>query len=313
MHDTGRASVEWKLDGARVQAHRRGTEVRLFTRNLNDITDRLPGVVDTVRSIPGSDLVLDGEVMGLLDDGDLGTTSPQRFQDTMGDFGADGAAGRGHGLRAFFFDALHLDGATLHDEPLLVRRRALIDVVPEAARLPSILTSEEAEADAFMERAVAAGHEGVMVKGVEEPYAAGRRGKSWRKVKPVYTLDLVVIAIEWGHGRRTGKLSNLHLGARGADGAFVMVGKTFKGMTDEMLDWQTERFSALEIGRGSGRESHVVFVEPVQVVEIAVDGVQSSTRYPGGVALRFARVKRYRHYKSVADADPIETVQALLR
>jgi DNA ligase-1 len=280
----GWASVEWKLDGARVQAHRRGSDIKLFTRNLNDITDRLPGIVETVRAIPGGDLVLDGEAMG---------------------------------QRAFFFDALHLDGQSIHDEPLLARRDLLHEFVSAEARLPSIITADVVEAERFMSEAVRLGHEGVMVKGVEEPYEAGRRGKSWRKVKPVYTLDLVVIAIEWGHGRRTGQLSNLHLAARIGDGAgagaFVMVGKTFKGLTDEILAWQTERFLGLEIGRGVGRDGHVVYVKPVQVVEIAVDGVQVSTRYPGGVALRFARVKGYRHDKLAADADPIAAVQALLR
>ncbi len=322
--DIGLASVEWKLDGARVQAHRRGTEVSLFTRNLNDITERLPGVVEVVQQLPGSDLVLDGEVLGLLvanddgDDGDLSTAdlagaAPRRFQDTMGDFGADGAAGRGDGLRAFFFDVMHIDGTSVHDEPLHVRRDLLSEFVPASSQLPSIITADAAEADDFMHTAVRLGHEGVMVKGVEERYEAGRRGKSWRKVKPVYTFDLVVLAVEWGHGRRVGKLSNLHLGALGDDGAFVMVGKTFKGMTDEMLAWQTERFSALEIGRDDGRGRQVVHVQPVQVVEIAVDGVQASTRYPGGVALRFARVKQYRHDKAATEADTIEAVQGLLR
>jgi len=309
VSDVGLASVEWKLDGARVQAHRRGSDVLLFTRNLNDVTDRLPGVVNVVRSLPGGDLVLDGEVLGVADD----AVSPRRFQDTMGDFGADGAAGRGAGLHAFFFDAMHLDGTSIVDEPLSVRRNLLEAFVPEAARLPSILTADPVQADTFMQRAVDVGHEGVMVKGVDGRYEAGRRGKSWRKVKPVYTLDLVVLAVEWGHGRRTGSLSNLHLGARGDDGGFVMVGKTFKGLTDEMLAWQTERFLTLEIGRGSGRDQHVVHVEPVQVVEVAIDGVQVSTRYPGGVALRFARVKRYRDDKAASEADPIEAVQAFLR
>ena len=316
--EVGLASVEWKLDGARVQAHRRGSDVLLFTRNLNDITERLPGVVEVVRSLPGGDLVLDGEVLGLADGatslrGESEGVVPRRFQDTMGDFGADSAAGRGGGLRAFFFDAMHLDGTSIHDEPLSVRRGLLESFVPESSRLPSIITAESAAADVFMERAVALGHEGVMVKGVSERYEAGRRGKSWRKVKPVHTLDLVVLAVEWGHGRRTGKLSNLHLGARGDDGSFVMVGKTFKGLTDDMLAWQTERFLALAVGRSEGRERHVVHVEPVQVVEIAVDGVQASTRYPGGVALRFARVKRYRHDKVAAGADTIESVHRLLR
>ena len=316
MAEAGLAQVDWKLDGIRVQAHRRGDEVALFTRNLNDVTSRLPGVVEAVRSLPGGDLVLDGEAMGLTDDG-----VPRRFQDTMGDFGAerpDGTplgAGRGDGLAAFFFDVLHVDGRPVHDETLAVRRELLAATVPEDARLPSIVTADVAEASAFLDRAIAAGHEGVMVKDLDQPYEAGRRGKGWRKVKPVHTLDLVVLAVERGSGRRAGWLSNIHLGARAADGTaneFVMVGKTFKGMTDEMLRWQTERFEGLRIGEGTGRQRHVVYVEPVQVVEIAVDGVQVSTTYPGGVALRFARVKAYRHDKSAADADTIETVRSLL-
>jgi DNA ligase-1 len=310
---TGLASVEWKLDGARIQAHRAAGEVRLFTRNLNEVTDRLPLIVQTVAGLPGDDdIVLDGEALGVLDDG-----SPRRFQDTMGDFGAfsidgDPNGGRGSGLRAFFFDILHVAGAPVHDEPLEVRRRLLHDVVPAQHRLPSIVTADPAEAEAFLDRAIEAGHEGVMVKGLDRPYEAGRRGSSWRKVKPVHTFDLVVLAVEWGHGRRSGWLSNLHLGARSSEGdaasAFVMVGKTFKGMTDELLRWQTERFQQLE----TGRDGHVVHVRPEQVVEIAVDGVQVSTRYPGGVALRFARVKRYRGDKSAADADTIDAVRALL-
>jgi DNA ligase 1 len=307
---TGLASVEWKLDGARIQAHRRGDEVRLFTRNLNEVTDRLGGVVEVVRSMPGDDLVLDGEVLGIADDG-----SPRRFQDTMGDFGADGSTvdlPRGSGLQAFFFDVLHA-GEPLVDEPLATRRQVLAEVVPETSRLPSIVTADAAEAQAFLDRAIGAGHEGVMVKDLESRYDAGRRGAAWRKVKPVHTFDLVVLAVEWGHGRRQGWLSNLHLGARGDDNEFVMVGKTFKGLTDELLRWQTERFLGLEIGRGTGRDGHVVFVRPEQVVEVAVDGVQVSTRYPGGVALRFARVRRYRDDKAAAAADTIEQVRALLR
>ncbi|MAT04915.1 MAG: ATP-dependent DNA ligase [Acidimicrobiaceae bacterium] len=304
---TGLASVEWKLDGARIQAHRAAGEVRLYTRNLNDVTDRLGGVVETVRSFPGGDLVLDGEVLGLDADG-----APRRFQDTMGDFGADGAptgsVGRGSGLRAFFFDVLHADGS-LVDEPLSVRRDVLASTVPELSRLPSIVTADAVEAAAFLDRAIEAGHEGVMVKNLDSLYDAGRRGGSWRKVKPVYPFDLVVLAVEWGHGRRQGWLSNLHLGARGDDNGFVMVGKTFKGLTDELLRWQTERFLDLEIGR----EDHIVHVRPEQVVEIAVDGVQVSTRYPGGVALRFARVRQYRHDKPAAQADTIDQVRSLLR
>jgi DNA ligase-1 len=300
---TGQASVEWKLDGARVQAHRAGDEVRLFTRNLNDVTARLGGVVDLVRSLPGGDLVLDGEVLGVDDTG-----GPRRFQDSMSDFGAD-SPGRGAGLQAYFFDVLHVGGDSVVDEPLAVRRDLVAAAVPEVARLPSIVTADPDEAQRFLERAVAAGHEGVMVKELTATYEAGRRGGAWRKVKPVHTLDLVVIAVEWGHGRRTGMLSNLHLGARGPDGTFVMVGKTFKGLTDELLRWQTARFRELRIAD----DGHVVHVRPEQVVEIALDGVQASTRYPGGVALRFARVRRYRDDKAATDADTIETVQALLR
>jgi ATP-dependent DNA ligase I len=301
--DTGEASVDWKLDGARIQAHRRGDDVRLFTRNLNDVTERLGGVVDLVRSLPGGDLVLDGEVLGVLDDG-----TPRRFQDTMGDFGAD-APGRGSGLAPFFFDILHVGGDAVVAEPLSVRRELLAAAVPSVARLPSIVTADPDEAQRFLDAAVASGHEGVMVKDLAATYDAGRRGGAWRKVKPVHTLDLVVLAVEWGHGRRTGWLSNLHLGARASDGGFVMVGKTFKGLTDELLRWQTERFQQLAITT----EGHVVHVRPEQVVEIAVDGVQASTRYPGRVALRFARVRRYRDDKPAREADTIEHVQSLLR
>ena len=199
------------------------------------------------------------------------------------------------------------------DQPLSVRREILAATVPEASRLPSIVTADAVEAERFLDRAVTAGHEGVMVKDLTAPYDAGRRGGAWRKVKPVHTLDLVVVAVEWGHGRRQGWLSNLHLAARGADNEWVMVGKTFKGLTDELLTWQTERFLVLRVGEGTGREHHVVHVRPEQVVEVAIDGVQVSTRYPGGVALRFARVRRYRHDKTAAEADSIEQVQSLLK
>ena len=305
---TGPASVELKLDGARIQAHRASGEVRLFTRNLNDVTERLGGVVEVVQSLPGGDLVLDGEVLGIDESG-----SPRRFQDTIGDFGAEGrpTGGRGSGLQAFFFDVLH-SGVSVVDEPLSVRREMLATVVPASSRLPSIMTADPVEAERFLDRAIGAGHEGVMVKDLEATYDAGRRGGAWRKVKPVYTFDLVVLAVEWGHGRRQGWLSNLHLGARAGHGDFVMVGKTFKGLTDELLRWQTERFQQLKIGEGTGRDRHVVHVRPEQVVEIAVDGVQASTRYPGGVALRFARVRRYRHDKPATRADTIEQLQALL-
>lgn len=308
LEQTGEASVEWKLDGARVQAHRGDGFVRLFTRNLNDITDRLPGVVDLVASLPGGDLVLDGEVAGVSDDG-----GPRRFQDTMGDFGAQAASGRGGGLEPYFFDVMHAGGDSLIDAALSVRRNVLETIVPTRFRLPSIITADASEAAAFLDDAVSRGQEGVMVKALASPYAAGRRGGAWRKVKPVHTFDLVVLAAEWGHGRRHGWLSNLHLGARGDAtagdaGGFVMVGKTFKGLTDELLRWQTDALQLIAIAT----DDYVVHVRPELVVEIAIDGVQRSTRYPGGVALRFARVRRYRPDKSVADADHISGLQAML-
>jgi DNA ligase-1 len=238
--------------------------------------------------------------MGMMDDG-----SPKAFQDSMR---------VATSLDAFFFDVLLADGVSVHDEPLSVRRQVLAATVPESSRLPSIVTAEVTVAEEFLDAAIEAGHEGVMVKDLTQPYEAGRRAKGWRKVKPVYTLDLVVLAVEWGYGRRTGSLSNIHLGARDPDGSgFVMVGKTFKGMTDEMLRWQTKRFTELKIGEGPIGGRHVVHLAPEQVVEIAVDGVQASTTYPGGVALRFARVKRYRHDKSAAEADTIDAVRSLLR
>jgi DNA ligase-1 len=302
---TGPASVEWKLDGARIQAHRHDGRVALYTRNLNEVTDRLGSIAELVAGLPGGDLVLDGEALGVDDEG-----TPRRFQDSMGDFGADAPTGRGVGLSAYFFDVLHAGGTALVDEPLSVRKEVLATVVPARSRLPSIVTADAGEAAAFLDGAIAAGHEGVMIKALESGYDAGRRGGAWRKVKPVHTLDLVVLAVEWGHGRRSGWLSNLHLGARGDDGGFVMVGKTFKGLTDELLRWQTEALQALAVGTEDG---HIVHVRPELVVEIALDGVQVSTRYPGGVALRFARVRRYRPDKSAADADHISTVQAMVR
>jgi DNA ligase-1 len=293
LAEVGEASVEWKLDGIRVQAHKHGDEVRLFSRGLNDITDGLPGVVQLLRELPTRSIVLDGEALGVDDNG-----QPRIFQDTMSGLGS---------TNAFFFDVLHVDDSSLIDDPLRSRRTVLESLVPDTARLPSILTANPAEAEAFAANAVAAGHEGVMVKSIESIYEAGRRGTGWRKVKPVHTLDLVVLAAEWGHGRRTGWLSNLHLGARGSDG-FVMVGKTFKGMTDELLRWQTEELQR----RAVASDAHTVHVRPELVVEIAVDGVQRSTRYPGGVALRFARVRRYRLDKTVQQADAIERVQGML-
>ncbi|MGE3620361.1 MAG: ATP-dependent DNA ligase [Acidimicrobiia bacterium] len=299
---TGPASVEWKLDGARVQVHRSGRDVAVFTRNLNEVTDRLPGIVSLARALPGSAAVLDGEVVGLDDE-----ARPHAFQDTMSAFGRQDAAGAGEKLAVAFFDVLHLDGTDVLDEPLSARRALLEGLVGPRA-VPATVTADAAEAQAFLDGALAGGHEGVMVKALDAPYEAGRRGGSWRKVKPVRTLDLVVLAAEWGHGRRRGWLSNLHLGARDPAGGFVMVGKTFKGLTDEVLARQTAAFLDREVGR----DGIVVHVRPELVVEVALDGVQASTRYHGGVALRFARVRAYRPDKTPAEADTIDDVRALL-
>ena len=307
IEDVGEASVEWKLDGARVQVHRAGAEVRIFTRNLNDVTVRLPEVVEVVSGFSATTFVLDGEVLGFMGPEAAGD-APQAFQDTMSRFGRDNAGEHTTRLVPHFFDLLHLDGADQIDEPLRVRRRRLEELVGSYL-VPGTITEDPAAARAVLDDALARGHEGVMVKAADSPYEAGRRGKSWRKVKPVHTLDLVVLAVEWGSGRRRGWLSNIHLGARDpGSGELVMVGKTFKGMTDEMLAWQTERFSNLKT-RESG---HTVWVRPEQVVEVALDGAQASTRYPGGVALRFARVKRYRDDKGPGDADTLDAVRALL-
>ncbi len=306
--ELGRCSVEWKLDGIRIQVHRRGDEVRIWTRNLNEVTDRLGEVADVVRSLPVKVAALDGEVLGLADD--LG---PAAFQDTMGRVGTRGTGGSAPSrsetvrVRPLFFDALHLDGRDLLDEPLEVRLGCLAEAAADH-RVPGVVTAHPDEAEQVFAAAVGAGHEGVVVKAAGSPYAAGRRGKAWRKVKPVHSLDLVVLAVEPGSGRRRGWLSNIHLGARDPGGGFVMVGKTFKGMTDEMLEWQTRRFDEL----ATDRRAHVVELRPEQVVEIAVDGVQRSSRYPGGVALRFARVARYRSDKPAADADTIDAVRSLL-
>ena len=307
LEATGLASVEWKLDGARIQVHRDGDEVRIFTRNLNDVTSRLPGIAAVVRELPARSLVLDGEALGLEED----AARPERFQDTMSRFGSHTPSRRSGTqpaeLAARFFDCLHVDGDDLLDRPLVARLAAL-DEVAGPWRVPSILTDDPAEASAFFDDVVAAGHEGVMVKAAVSAYEAGRRGGAWRKVKPVTTFDLVVLAAEWGHGRRQGWLSNLHLGARGGDGDLVMVGKTFKGLTDELLAWQTAQLLSREVRR-SGITVHV---RPELVVEVALDGVQSSTRYPGGIALRFARVKRYRPDKTPAEADSLEALRELL-
>jgi len=301
------ASVEVKLDGARIQVHRDGDDVRVYTRSLAEITHRVPEIVETVRMLPARRAILDGETLALDEDG-----APRPFQDTMARFGS--GEGSAQLLRPWFFDILHLDGRDLLDEPLALRREVLAGAVGDAL-VPGVVTADPGEGEAFARTALADGHEGVMVKALDAPYAAGRRGKSWRKVKPVLTFDLVVLAVEWGSGRRTGLLSNLHLGARdpdgafGAPGGFVMVGKTFKGLTDETLRWQTAHFQAIE----TSRSAYAVHVRPETVVEIAIDGVQRSSRYPGGVALRFARVKGYRPDKSPAEADTIDALRALLR
>ena len=305
LRKTGPAAVEWKLDGVRLQAHRSGPEVRIFTRTLDDVTGRVPEVADAVRRLAVESAVLDGEALALRPDG-----RPRPFQVTssrLGTRAADGDHARSLPLSLLLFDLLLVDGRELVDRPGEERAGELARVAPEELRVPRTAARDAVAGDAFLAEALAQGHEGVMVKSLAAPYEAGRRGAAWVKVKPVHTLDLVVLAAEWGHGRRTGRLSNLHLGARDPAGGFVMLGKTFKGLTDELLAWQTERLLALE----SGRHGHVVEVRPELVVEIAFDGVQASSRYPGGVALRFARVKGYRPDKRATDADTIDAVRAI--
>jgi DNA ligase-1 len=310
----GQAVFEAKLDGARVQIHRSGDDVSIYTRSLDEVTARLPEVVEAALALPVQDLIADGEAIALRPDG-----RPHRFQVTASRFGRGGgrggkdrsvdvaAARAAQPLSVFFFDLLHLDGVDLLDESAADRLSALDAIVPPDQRVDRLETSDSEEAQRFLELTLAAGHEGVVAKSSVAPYEAGRRGAGWLKVKPVHTLDLVVLGVEWGSGRRTGKLSNIHLGARDpATGDFVMLGKTFKGMTDAMLDWQTARFTELADGPTDG---WVVTVRPEQVVEIAFDGVQTSSRYPGGMALRFARVLRYRDDKSPAEADTIDTVR----
>lgn len=306
---TGQSSVEHKLDGARLQVHRTGAEVLAYTRSLADITSRVPEVVAAVKGFPGGDLILDGETLTLDEEGNA-----RPFQESMSRLSS---YGRADSLAVWFFDVLHAEGRTLIDEPLSERRGVLARIVGDRL-IRGVETSEPEEAQRVLDEALAAGQEGIVVKSLAAPYTAGRRGSNWVKVKPVYTYDLVVLGIEWGSGRRAGTLSNIHLGARdpegqfGEPGGFVMVGKTFKGMTDEMLRWQTEHFAALE----TGRTEWGIAVAPITVVEIAIDGVQRSSRYPGGVALRFARVKRYRvgaDVKAPAEADTIDTLRALLR
>jgi len=306
----GTTIFEAKLDGARVQIHRAGDEVTVYTRSLDDVTARLPEVVEATLALPVTDLIADGEAIALRPD-----NRPHRFQVTASRFGRSVdvawalAAQKAEPLSVFFFDILHRDGLDLIDAPTTERLAALDAVVPPVHRVDRLMTADPSEAADFLDATLAAGHEGVMAKAPDAPYQAGRRGAGWLKVKPVHTLDLVVLAVEWGSGRRRGKLSNIHLGARDpVSGEFVMVGKTFKGMTDAMLDWQTARFTELAVG---GTEGYVVQLRPEQVVEVALDGVQKSSRYPGGLALRFARVVRYRDDKSPAEADTIDAVRAL--
>ena len=297
----GTAEVEWKLDGLRIQVHRDGDAVQVFTRNLNEITQRVPEIVAKALSLPLDSVILDGEALIVGGDG-----SPESFQDSMSRFGTDDGSRE---LTPFYFDILHLNGTDLIDRSTLERRAALETVVPAGQIVTAIVTADADEAAAFYDEAVGAFQEGVVVKQVDARYEAGRRGGAWLKVKPAHTLDLVILAAEWGSGRRKGWLSNLHLGARDPEGGYVMLGKTFKGLTDEMLVWQTERFLEIE----DHRDGHVVYLEPQIVYEIAFDGVQRSPRYPGGVALRFARVKRYREDKDPDDADSIDTVRAILQ
>ena len=308
------AAVEWKIDGVRIQVHRQGGQVTVFTRSLDDITARLPEITAAVLAADADALVLDGEAIALGPDG-----RPRPFQVTASRAGTQGAPGPDQPdipLTPFFFDLLHLDGRDLIDEPAIERQRLLAAVLPGDLQVPRIVTGDVPEAERFFADAVGRGHEGVVVKSLDAPYAAGRRGSEWIKVKPRHTLDLVVLAAEWGHGRRRGWLSNLHLGARDPDGGFVMLGKTFKGLTDQMLGWQTTRLLDLadpagQPARDPERGYGVVRVRPELVVEIAFDGVQTSPRYPGGLALRFARVLRYRPDKQAAEADTIDAVRAI--
>jgi DNA ligase-1 len=302
----GEAAFEWKMDGARIQVHKSGDVVRVYTRSLNDVTAAVPEVVETVRALAPNDLILDGEAIAFDASG-----RPHPFQITMRRFGRKLDVARLRielPMRAFFFDCLRLDGASLADRPTRDRYEALARVVPDDLRIPRIVTRSAAEAAAFYSAALAAGHEGVMAKSLDAPYEAGNRGAGWLKIKRAHTLDLVVIAAEWGHGRRSGKLSNLHLGALDpATGEYVMLGKTFKGLTDAMLEWQTRELLTREIRR----DGITVYVRPELVAEIAFSDLQASPRYPGGLALRLARVKRYREDKRADDADTMDAVRRI--
>jgi DNA ligase-1 len=300
----GEAAFELKLDGARIQVHKAGEDVRVFSRGLNDVTSAVPEVVEQIRSLPARELILDGEVLALRED-----CRPLPFQETMRRFGRrlDVQKLRKElPLTPFFFDCLYVDGRVLTMEPQRTRFATLVAAVPTLV-VPHRIIGDPEGAEQFLHEALAAGHEGLMAKALNAPYAAGSRGRSWLKIKIARTLDLVVLAAEWGSGRRRGRLSNLHLGARDAGGGFVMLGKTFKGLTDEVLEWQTAAF----LERETGREGHVVFVRPELVVEIAFSDIQESPHYPGGLALRFARVKGYRADKTAAQADTIATVREM--
>ena len=302
----GKAALEWKLDGARVQVHKSGGDVRIFTRSLNDVTQAAPEIVESVQALPARDLILDGETIALKPDG-----SPQSFQTTMRRFGRKLDVARMRAelpLSVQFFDCLHRDGEDLIDAPFSQRFDALERAASSGLIIPRLVTDDAGAAAAFFADALAHGHEGIMAKSLDAAYEAGRRGASWLKVKQANTLDLAVLAAEWGNGRRSGYLSNLHLGARDpVNGGFVMLGKTFKGMTDEILAWQTEALLKLEVAR----DSYTVYVQPELVVEIACNEIQASPQYPGGLALRFARLKRYRMDKRAEETNTIEEVRAI--
>lgn len=301
----GTAALEWKVDGARVQVHKAGDDVRVYTRNLHDVTGSAPEIVDAVAALPARELILDGEAIVLGEGG-----APQPFQVTMRRFGRKLEVARLREtlpLAVYFFDCLHLDGAALIDRPASERFAALRNALPATLVIPRLVTADLAAAEDFYAEALARGHEGVMAKSLAAPYEAGSRGASWLKIKRVHTLDLVVLAAEWGNGRRRGWLSNLHLGARDPAGGWVMLGKTFKGMTDELLAWQTQALLARECAR----EGPVVQVRPELVVEVAFNDLQASPQYPGGLALRFARIKGYRADKRAEEADTIDTVRHL--
>jgi DNA ligase-1 len=302
----GEVAFEWKMDGARIQVHKRGGDVRIFTRNLNDVTAAIPEIAEAARVLSADQLVLDGEAIAFTPSG-----RPHAFQVTMRRFGRKlDVAGLQQELpmRAYYFDCLRRDEASLADRPTSERFAALSGIVPPEQIIPRLVTRSSREAAAFYDEAIARGHEGLMAKALDAPYEAGSRGASWLKIKRAHTLDLVVLAAEWGHGRRHGRLSNLHLGALdAATQRYVMLGKTFKGLTDEMLEWQTREFLARE----SRHDQWTVYVRPEIVVEIAFSDLQASPRYPGGLALRLARVKRYRPDKRVEDADTMETVRKI--